>query len=269
MTVVAEGPEGGTARHRRRNVQPSPRAGWLLDATLAGPDRTDQSVVRDGIWKALGTVGPPRSLARLSNVVAPWPQLYESVWRPRSTPLLTHGALQLGDELDEMVAALPDIDGAFVVDVGCAEGLMSRVLAARGANVLAVDYSEPLLKRARMRAAKERVSISLCQAVAQALPVIDGQADIVVMGGTLNEIGDLSTAMSEVSRILKRGGTFFCVSLLPAPKRAGRIAQRLVNASGIVFPTEAETLQLFASAGLDIGEQRITASMSRITATKI
>lgn len=248
---------------------PPSTSGQLLDGTLSGPDGSDPSVVRGGIWEAIADRTPPRSLARLSNVVAPWPQLYESVWRPRSTPLLTHGALHLGDELAEMDAALADVDGAFVIDVGCAEGLMSRRLAKRGAQMLAVDYSRPLLKRARMRAARDGVTISLCQAVAQSLPVLDGHADAIVMGGTLNEIGDMRQAIREVARALAGGGTFFCVSLLPAPTRIGRMAQRAVNASGIFFPTEAATLELFEGNGLRVDEQRITGTMSRVRATKI
>jgi ubiquinone/menaquinone biosynthesis C-methylase UbiE len=240
----------------------------LTDAVLVGPDGADPSRIADGIWQALGTIAPPRTLARLSNVLAPWPQIYESLWRPRSTPLLTNRQLSVDDELAEMNAAISDVDGAFVVDVGCAEGLMARTLAARRANVLAVDYSMPLLKRARMRAARAPVSISLCQAVAQSLPILDGTTDAVVMGGSLNEIGDMDAAIGEVARILKPGGTFFCVSLLPAPTGRGRTAQRLVKASGIAFPSETATLELFADAGLTVVRQRITGCMSRITATK-
>jgi 2-polyprenyl-3-methyl-5-hydroxy-6-metoxy-1,4-benzoquinol methylase len=49
--------------------------------------------------------------------------------------------------------AVPTLDGASVLDVGCGEGWLARALAARGARVLGVDVSAPLVARARETAA--------------------------------------------------------------------------------------------------------------------
>ncbi|MGZ8376363.1 MAG: class I SAM-dependent methyltransferase [Gemmatirosa sp.] len=45
--------------------------------------------------------------------------------------------------------ALPTLVGASILDVGCGEGWLARALAERGARVLGVDASVPLIARAR------------------------------------------------------------------------------------------------------------------------
>jgi 2-polyprenyl-3-methyl-5-hydroxy-6-metoxy-1,4-benzoquinol methylase len=49
-------------------------------------------------------------------------------------------------------AALPSLDGAAVLDVGCGEGWLARTLAAHGARVLGIDASAPLVDAARAAA---------------------------------------------------------------------------------------------------------------------
>jgi 2-polyprenyl-3-methyl-5-hydroxy-6-metoxy-1,4-benzoquinol methylase len=49
-------------------------------------------------------------------------------------------------------AALPSLDDAPVLDVGCGEGWLARALAAHGARVLGVDASAPLVAAARAAA---------------------------------------------------------------------------------------------------------------------
>ena len=46
-------------------------------------------------------------------------------------------------------AAVPTLEGAAVLDVGCGEGWLARALAAQGARVLGIDASAPLVEAAR------------------------------------------------------------------------------------------------------------------------
>src|SRR5262245_24425976 len=57
-------------------------------------------------------------------------------------------------ELDRL---LGDVAGLDVVDVGCGTGRHALRLAARGANVTAVDFSEGMLAQAREKEGAERV----------------------------------------------------------------------------------------------------------------
>lgn len=239
--------------------------GRLLTATLVGPGGTDPSVVEDGIWQAMGPGRAPRTLAQLSNLVPPTPQLYERVWRVRSLGLLSGRAFPVAEELAELDTAVGPTDGAVVVDVGCSEGLYARHLAGRGALVAAVDHSVPFLRRAARRAGDDGVRLGLVRATAQRLPLLDAAADAVVIGGSLNEIGDVPGALAEAARVLRPGGRMFVMSLVTATTRRGRALQAAVRPSGIVFPTLAGTGALFSAAGFELEDQRVDRVVVRST----
>jgi SAM-dependent methyltransferase len=239
--------------------------GALLIATLTGPDGADPSEIDHGIWGALGGVAPPRTLAQLSNVVPPVPQLYERVWRRRSLGLLSRRPFPVTEELAELDAALPDVAGARCVDVGCSEGLYARHLARRGAIVAAIDHSRPFLRRARLRAARESVEIAAIRATAQRLPFLDATLDAAAIGGSLNEIGDRAGAIAEAARVLRPGGRMFVMSLVAAPTRPGRILQAAVRPSGIEFPAASAATVEFEAAGFTVVDERLDGVVARTT----
>ncbi|MGD9702964.1 MAG: class I SAM-dependent methyltransferase [Acidimicrobiia bacterium] len=243
-------------------------SGGLVTATLVGPNGEDPSTVDEGIWDARGGAVPSRTLAQLSNVVPPTPQLYERVWRTHSLSSLSGRPFPMEEELDELDAAIGDVSGSVIVDVGCSEGLYARHLAGRGGLVLAVDHSRPFLRRAVRRAAAERVTIAATRALAQRLPVVDGGADAVVIGGSLNEIGDLDGAVREAARVLRPGGALFLLSLARAGSSPGRALQRALRATGIVFPTPAATRSLLERHGLTVTATRQDRVVLRTTARR-
>jgi magnesium-protoporphyrin O-methyltransferase len=58
-----------------------------------------------------------------------------------------------------MLSRLPaDLTGARVLDAGCGTGTMAAELAARGAEVTAVDISPRLIDRAKTRAPGDRTA---------------------------------------------------------------------------------------------------------------
>jgi SAM-dependent methyltransferase len=109
------------------------------------------------------------------------------------------------DVLDEI---LPKGDPV-VVDVGCGDGSLVRHLARRGAHAIGVEVgAEPLARaRAHDRVADERYE----QAGAQALPLGDGSADVVVFANSLHHVpGDmLDTALAEAARVLRPDGLLY------------------------------------------------------------
>jgi 2-polyprenyl-3-methyl-5-hydroxy-6-metoxy-1,4-benzoquinol methylase len=232
-------------------------SGWLVTATLVGPHGKDPSCVVDGIWEAMGRNRRQRSLAQLANSVPPEPQLYQRFWRPHALGWLSGRPFPPEEELGELDAALgDDLLGAVVVDVGCSEGHYARHLAARGALVVALDHSRAFLRRAQRHATRDGVSIAAVHALAQDLPVRDGHADAVVIGGTLNEIGDVDGALAEVRRALRTDGVLFSVSLVQTTGRAGRALQTTLRRTGIEFPGESETLAAYEANGLRVVDAR-------------
>jgi SAM-dependent methyltransferase len=109
------------------------------------------------------------------------------------------------DVLDEI---LPD-GAPVVVDVGCGDGALVRHLARRGARAIGVEVGAEPLARARAHApvGGERYE----HAGAEALPLGDGAADVVVFANSLHHVpGDLlDTALAEAARVLRPGGLLY------------------------------------------------------------
>lgn len=250
-------------------IERAPTVG-LITGTLVGPNGQDPSQVELGIWHAMGRHSVPRSLLQLSNVVVPVSELYEAVWRRRSTEWMSRRPFPIDEEVAEIVDALGrDVTGACVADVGCSEGLYSRELAKRGALVAGVDHSRPFLRRLLHHSAKCGVQVAAVRAVAECLPFADGQVDGVVIGGSLNEFVDRSAALSEVSRVLRPGGRLFMMSLVSASAHVPRLLQHSLRLGGITFPTAEATVAECADQGLKIVDQRLDGIVLRLTAERL
>ncbi len=97
-----------------------------------------------------------------------------------------------------------------VVDVGCGAGIDSLIATKKVApdgHVIGVDMTPSMLEKAR-RAAKEAnlTNVEFREGYAEALPVPDGWADVVISNGVLNLMPDKDAALEEMSRVLKPGG---------------------------------------------------------------
>ena len=240
-----------------------------MTARLIGPSGQDPSTVELGIWHAIGRDRAARTAAQITNVAPIVPEMYEAIWRCRSLGLLSGRAFTIAEEIAEMRAAIRDVDGGLVIDVGCSEGLYARHLARDGARVIAIDHSRAFLRRLLHRAAMSGVQVAAVRALAQRLPVLDGHADAVVIGGSLNEIGDRAGALSEAARVLRPGGRLFVMSLTKATSLAGRVAQTSVRASGVVFPSAETTIDEIEAVGLTVVDHRADRVVSRITAARL
>ena len=100
--------------------------------------------------------------------------------------------------------------GERVVDVGCGAGIDSLVAAKKvgtEGRVIGVDMTPSMLEKAR-RAAEEAglESVEFREGYAEALPVDDGWADVVISNGVLNLMPDKDAALAEMSRVLTPRG---------------------------------------------------------------
>lgn len=229
--------------------------GTVANGTLRCARCQRSTPISNGIWDAIGTAQAPRTLAQLSNVVAPTPQLYERIWRVRSLSLLSGRAFPNSEELAELnhwFEPLPP--RSIVIDIGCSEGLYARSVAASGHIVIAIDHSRPFLERVIKH--RKNLPIVAIRTVAQHLPIADASCDGVMIGGTLNEIGDQTTAATEMGRVCRPGGLFFDMSLTRASSRGGKALQALLRPTGVRFPTRDATKQLFINAGFEVDRMR-------------
>jgi len=113
-------------------------------------------------------------------------------------------------ERPAMLELLPNVDGARVLDAGCAAGWYAVELARRGAIVTGVDSSATLLDYAKRRIATENLGdrIDLHAAdLSEPLDFIaDDTFDGIVSSLVLHYIRDWGPTLREFRRILKPGG---------------------------------------------------------------
>jgi len=106
------------------------------------------------------------------------------------------------------------LQGARVLDVGCGDGILVRLMAREGAAVTGLEISEDQLARARAAATVAGESYRVGRA--EALPFDDEVFDIVVFFNSLHHVPveDQETALAESARVLKPGGHLLVVEPL-------------------------------------------------------
>jgi SAM-dependent methyltransferase len=102
-----------------------------------------------------------------------------------------------------------DGHGQKLLEVGCGIGVDSIQLAKRGFEVTAVDLTENALQVAREFAARREVEIDFRLGNAEGLDFPDESFDVVYSFGVLHHTPDLAKSVSEVRRVLRRGGTAY------------------------------------------------------------
>jgi arsenite methyltransferase len=100
--------------------------------------------------------------------------------------------------------------GERVVDVGCGAGI-DTLIASRmigpGGQAIGVDMTPEMIKKARHGAAAMSASnVSFREGVAEALPVDDQWADVVISNGVVNLFPDKLAGLREMARVLRRDG---------------------------------------------------------------
>src|SRR5687767_1587128 len=64
-------------------------------------------------------------------------------------------AIQHKRAIKLLIAHLPELDGRNILDIGCGTGRVARALAARGASVVGIDFSERTIEYARQSTVAE------------------------------------------------------------------------------------------------------------------
>lgn len=99
-----------------------------------------------------------------------------------------------------MVDGLGIEAGDAVLDIAAGTGLITRLLQSRGARVVSLDQSLPMLESAVTRGATGVV------ATAEALPFPSSSFDAVTFGYLLRYVHDVTGCMKEITRVLEPGG---------------------------------------------------------------
>lgn len=94
--------------------------------------------------------------------------------------------------------------GESVIDIGCGQGYFSRELAKAGAKVLGVDIAAELIDLAKTQSGKNENYLVLSAEKLSGIKDESFDAGICVLA--LQNIKDLSAAVSEMARVIKPGG---------------------------------------------------------------
>ena len=157
--------------------------------------------------------------------------------------------------------------GDRVLDACCGTGDLAVEAERRGGRVVGLDFSAPMLQRARRKSG----AIEWIQGDALALPFADGEFDAVTVGFGVRNLADLEGGLREAARVLRPGGRiavleitrprgllrpFFRLWFDVLVPFAGRVlpggrAYTYLPASVSRFPGPEDLAALFARAGFE------------------
>ncbi len=157
---------------------------------------------------------------------------------------------------------LGDGRGRRLLDVGAADGLLSRQLTARGWRVTAIE-GDPALAQAGARHCERMIAVNLDREI----PVCEGPFDIIVYGDILEHLVDPLRVLVELDRNLAPSGfvvisvpniAHLWIRLLLLVGRFDYFDRGILDHSHLRFFTERSLRAMLADAGLSI--ERFTAT---------
>jgi SAM-dependent methyltransferase len=98
---------------------------------------------------------------------------------------------------------LPPIDGLWCLELGCGEGHNTRLLADRGAHVVALDIAEAFVQAANER---DRRRIRYVIGDGAVLPFPRASFDVVTAFMSLMDVADPEGTLVEITEVLRPGG---------------------------------------------------------------
>ena len=107
--------------------------------------------------------------------------------------------------LPGLLELLGDITGARVLDAGCGDGYLARVLAARGAQVTGADISPRLIAAARAKDPGSAIDYRVAD-LSQPWPEPAGSFDAVASYLVLNDVRDYRGFIATLASALRPGG---------------------------------------------------------------
>ena len=227
ICAIAQLPQSTVSRH----LKVLSDSGWVSvrsegTSNLYTMPRSDLSKAALGLWAIVrdevqGTPGAEQDRRRLQQVLAER--------RTKSQEFFSSAAGQWDRLRDELfgerfhlgaLAALAPSDWA-IGDLGCGTGQVSTSLAPFVRAVVAIDASAPMLAAARERL-RSFPNVEVIQGELEALPLASARLDGAVMALVLHVVPEPGRVIAQVARVLKPGGQFILVDMLPHDRESYR-----------------------------------------------
>jgi ubiquinone/menaquinone biosynthesis C-methylase UbiE len=178
--------------------------------------------------------------------------LRERIFAALYDPLGAHWEKEHGAELRRKLVAEA---GGRVLEVGVGTG-QSFVHYPQVDELVGIEPSEPMLRRARSRGAATGREVTLVQAPAEQLPFEAESFDTVVTMAVLCTVDDPEQSLREIRRVLRAGGRFRFLEHVRAPSpKLARWQDRLERPWGFVAGgchPNRRTLETIEAAGFEV-----------------
>jgi 2-polyprenyl-3-methyl-5-hydroxy-6-metoxy-1,4-benzoquinol methylase len=102
-----------------------------------------------------------------------------------------------------VLSAVGPCDGLVILDGGCGEGYLSRLLVEQGATASGIDTSPSLIAAAREEAERLGLEIDYRVGSLEDMPFPDMTFDVVVGNHVLSDLQDPQAALAEIGRVKK------------------------------------------------------------------
>jgi ubiquinone/menaquinone biosynthesis C-methylase UbiE len=110
------------------------------------------------------------------------------------------------------------------LEVGCGTGKNTIWLMEKASNVLAIDFSEEMLKKAKEKISSSKVEFKQVD-ITQPWPLDNTVYDLVSFSLVLEHIANLDHVFSEACKVLKKGGYLYVGELHPFKQYSGSKAK--------------------------------------------
>ena len=160
--------------------------------------------------------------------------------------------------LKSILSFLPIKEGMNIFDLGAGSGYLTFPLAKAnlGVSVIGLDIVEKALAMNQDRAEKENISNILFRSYDGInFPFTDNEFDMLVSRYALHHFPDIHKSISEVSRVIKKGGYFFVSDPCPNTEDAERFVDKymqLKKDGHIKFYTQEEWITIAGQKGLEL-----------------
>jgi len=150
-----------------------------------------------------------------------------------------------------------------ILEVGVGTGIVARAVSDHGFEIVGVDLSMPMLRKAH-----ERLGARVAIADALRLPIASGSTPAAYAVWVLHLVADVQTALAEIARVLEPGGTLLVIPSTPLDSGGDvtEVSRSLIDRLRVPLDPPQRLAELGAQNGLDlVGDDVITGERYAVT----
>jgi SAM-dependent methyltransferase len=137
--------------------------------------------------------------------------LEQSGWTEKAAAYDDHFAAIADQAIEPILSSIGEVAGRPLLDICCGTGNLAAAAAARGAQVMAIDFAPTMIDIARSKTG----NVSFRVGDAEALPFPSQSFDVALCSFGLWHLANPDAALAEAARVLRPKGTYAYTTWLP------------------------------------------------------